>query len=76
MIARLFEITEEEMARFKEWVKEHDKTCSLPVKDDGSRCGTIGDRFSFSFSPTSLGTIVGAKCGCGEKVLLSDFDQF
>lgn len=38
--------------------------------------GTIGDKETYSFTPTSLGTIVGIKCGCGATKTLTDFSEW
>ena len=40
-----------------------------------ARClaGTAGDRFSYSFSPSSLGMAITVNCSCGQKLFLGDF---
>lgn len=62
-----FNLTKEEEIKYKEWLLEHNKTCS--EKDTGA----IGGRMTFQFTPTSLGVITQVKCACGEKIDLTDY---
>ena len=67
----LFEIDKTERATFFRWIDEHDKTCKFA---DPMKGGAIGGRLTYSFTPTSLGTITTVKCACGEKCDLTDYD--
>ena len=40
---------------------------------DGCLEGLAGDRFSYSFSPTSLGMAITVSCSCGQKLYLGNF---
>lgn len=40
---------------------------------DGCLEGLAGDRFSYSFSPTSLGMAITVSCSCGQKLFLGNF---
>jgi hypothetical protein len=46
-----FTITTEELKKAKNWI-------SKQKKKYGSEVGTIGDRFSYEFIPTSIGTAI------------------
>lgn len=50
-IALTFTIDEEEYKIAKKWMKKQ-------KKKHGSEIGTIGDRFSYKFTPTGLGVII------------------
>ena len=55
-----FLVTEEERESFRIWNEEH------LAKYHASKepyCGAVGGRVTFAFTPTSLGTMVGAECG-------------
>ena len=61
----IFELCSEEIKKLNEWDK-HECT----VKNNQ---GAIGGRLTFFFTPTSLGTIIKVKCGCGEEIDLTDY---
>lgn len=50
------------------WMKVHKKMCKQ--KD----VGAIGGRYSFEFTPTSIGMAIAVKCTCGEKENVTDYD--
>lgn len=55
-----FTISEDEHKKINKWIKKHDKECSCGY-------GTAGDKYSYTFLPTGLGTIGTIKCSCGAK---------
>jgi hypothetical protein len=63
-----FELTEEEENKYKIWIKEHNKTCSIKY------AGAIGGKITFQFTPTSLGLVTQVVCGCGKKLNLTDYE--
>ena len=64
-----FELTEFEIKKFENWKKEMKK------KDD--LIPTAGERWTFMFTPTGLGTVVYAMDELtGEKIDLTDWDNF
>jgi hypothetical protein len=36
--------------------------------------GAIGGALTYSFTPTSLGVVIKAKCACGKEVDVSDYE--
>lgn len=64
-----FEMDSDEIAEFKKWEAEHNKTCVFGKP--AAYTGAIGGRFSFIFTPTSIGQLVVVKCACGEKECVS-----
>lgn len=57
-----FSITFEEKAAIKEWINKHAKE-----KHGGDDyAGTIGGRYTYEFTPTSIGDVGVIKCNCGE----------
>jgi len=67
-----------ELALFRAWETEHDKTCRY--YDDGTspECpsGAIGGRLTYRFTPTGLGHIIVVKCLCGGEVNVTDFNSW
>ncbi len=62
-----FELNEEEVKRYSEWKKEHDKNCRYLYT------GAAGGRMSFCFAPNALGmTEKTVRCACGAIKHLSD----
>ncbi len=61
-----------ELEIFKEWDKEHVKTC--PVINNGKPypADSIGFRLTYSFSPSGLGDCVEVSCSCGESKSCTD----
>ena len=63
-----FELTEEEEQKYRTWIKEHNEDCQIKYS------GAIGGKITFQFTPTSLGVITKVICGCGEELILTDFE--
>lgn len=62
-----FELTEGQLEKLKEWDKTH--AC-------GAMSGAIGGRVGFKFIPTGLGMIVDVECICGEKLSLTESENW
>jgi hypothetical protein len=64
-----FELTESEQKKLDKWMKK--KNLNLYE-------GTIGGRFTYSFTPTSIGTIVVVKDAMEQKdeINLTDYDAW
>jgi len=62
-----FELSEEQLAKFKEWNKSHN--CN-------AASGAIGGKISFKFIPTGLGIIEEVECICGEKLSLTEWEDW
>lgn len=60
---RGFSITKEEKEAITKWKMEHIKN----KHNNNHYAGAIGGRFSYTFIPTSIGTIGTIKCSCGEE---------
>jgi len=69
----IFELDETELKKFKKWKERHNKTC--PFKNPMKQ-GAIGGRFTYSFCPTGVGVTTVVKCACGEKIDLTDYDNW
>lgn len=67
----MFTITENEAGNLNNWIEEHDKKCPFT---DPMKQGAIGGRFTYSFTPTSLGQITKIKCACGEEKDVTEYD--
>lgn len=51
------------------WCEEHDK------KHSGGHAA-IGGRYTFSFTPTTLGTVAKVTCACGENIDLTNYEEW
>lgn len=68
----MFNLLESEYDKYKEWNKEHKKTCTLYMND-----GAIGGRITYHFTPTGLGAIKEVSCACDHKKLdLTEYDHW
>lgn len=58
-----FFITEDEQKKIDQWINDHTE-----YKHNGSHyAGAIGGRYSYKFTPTSIGDIGEIICSCGDK---------
>ena len=57
-----FEYDMNEVNQIREWQLKHLGECSLPRVQTA-----IGDRWTYSFTPTSIGAFVSVSCPCGDK---------
>lgn len=64
-----FTITEDEVARVKDQIDEHLKTCK-------PRPDVTGAWFSYMFLPTGIGVISKVVCPCGAQFDMTDYDLF
>lgn len=55
-----FEVNEHQLKLFKEWREQHDAKFH---NGKSPYSGAIGGRWTWSFTPTGLGTVVRVKCG-------------
>lgn len=62
---RGFSISEEEETNIKKWKEFHE------VVHEGGH-GAVGGKYTYSFIPTSIGTIGEIRCSCGESFCFSD----
>lgn len=66
-----FEICELDKPALEKWLKEH--KCSMKEEDGSLKyTGAIGGCLTYSFTPTSIGTIASVKCCCGDEITLTD----
>ena len=62
-----FELDEDEAVRATEFMDAHETK-------HGECLAAIGGRYSFTFTPTGVGTCVHIKCSCGEEKDVTDYD--
>jgi len=60
-----FELTEEQEKALTEWKATQEFSSA-----------TIGGAYTYKFTPTGLGTIVVVKCVNGNKIDLTDYDNW
>lgn len=70
---RTFTLEENHLKKLEAWNKTHDPTCRY---SDPKNLGAIGGRFVFSFSPSSIGTFISVRCMCGEKIDLTEDENW
>lgn len=65
---RGFPITDKEWEAIESWQEKHDREVHGLTERNERIGGAIGGRYTFEFTPCSIGTIGLIKCGnCGEK---------
>lgn len=71
---RGFPISEEEQKSIREWMNKHDEEVHhARTPDDKLKLGgCCGGRYTYEFTPTSIGTIGTVKCSCGAKFTFQD----
>lgn len=65
-----FKLTDDEVMKYQDWILEHNKECPIHYE------GAIGGKITFTFTPTGIGTMASVSCACGEKILLSNPEEF
>lgn len=65
----IFYISEEEGQVIRAFLDEHNAI-------HRGKDGAIGGRFTYSFTPTSLGQITCVKCACGAKINATNFEDW
>ena len=70
----MFDLTAYERKIVNDFVRDHN--CGLESDEFGKKVGAIGGRFTYHFTPTSLGLISSISCGCGAKETLTNFDEW
>lgn len=66
-LKRGFPLSEDEADAIFQWQYNH-----MEAKHKGQPSGTIGGRFTYCFTPTSIGTIGEIKCSCGAKYIFKE----
>ncbi len=67
---KTFTIDESEENALDKWVKMHDLLCT------GKNKTAIGGRYTYSFTPTSIGTVSTVKCVCGKSKDFTDYKSW
>ena len=63
-----FSITPEQVEAIRTWKKEHE----AEAHGGSEYAGAIGGRYTYEFTPTSIGTFGSIRCGCGAKFAFDD----
>ena len=66
----LFILTQKQKYMANVWMEKHNQKCII------ENVGAIGGKYSYEFTPTSLGVCQTIKCACGDKKELTDFDNW
>lgn len=65
----IFSLSKKEQEKVDQFKEKH--YCTRPKYQ-----GAIGGRYTYSFTPTSLGSIVSIKCVCSAEKDITDYDLF
>jgi len=57
-------------------MKEHDVAQHIPQGKTSRYSGAIGGAYTYEFTNTSLGQVIQVRCSCGEKIDVSDYDNW
>ena len=71
-----FGLYKEQREIIDRWMEEHDKARHMPPGRKFRYAGAIGGAYTYEFTSTSLGTCVGVRCSCGERIDVSDYDNW
>lgn len=67
-LRRGFPISKTTNKKIMDWCEQHERLKHWDYKNNCPiSSGAIGGRFSYSFIPTGIGTLVTCKCCCGES---------
>lgn len=73
----MFDLTEQDHERISAWRKEQDEIVKRSQASIVPNYGAIGGELTYSFTPTSLGTVVKVKHGLTYNELdLTDYDSW
>ncbi len=61
-----FQLSQKDFEKIEKWDTTHD--CCIQSE------GACGGRLTYSFTPTSLGTVIKVQCACGKEIDLTDYD--
>lgn len=66
---RGFPISKEEEENIQKWIHQHENEYHSPRKTPFGtyRGGAIGGCYTYTFTPTSIGTVGTIKCSCGKE---------
>jgi hypothetical protein len=68
-----FQFDDAQWAKLKVWEAQH--PCPhRPTDDKPFAGGAIGGAVTYEFTPTGIGVVMGARCACGEKIDLTDYE--
>ena len=68
-------LDEQTIKKLLNWLEQHD--CKLLKNPDGSfKIGAIGGRFTYSFTPTSLGVVIKVKCACEQEIDVTFYEDW
>ena len=62
----IFKLTEKDYKKLNEWNENH--VCTLTYS------GAIGGKFTYSFTPNSLGCVEKVICACGKSIDVTDYN--
>ncbi len=65
--ALVFRISEAEKETLDAWLEEHKPICPAVLK------AAARGRFTFRFTPTSLGIVTLVSCACGNEINITDY---
>lgn len=69
-------IPAEKWTRIGAWQKTHDAEKHVPPGETVRYCGAIGGAYTYTFTPTSLGTVVRCECACKDYLDVTDYDDW
>lgn len=72
----VFHLYKEQTEIAQKWMVEHDKAKHIPIGKKHRYSGTIGGAYTWMFTYTSIGIVITVQCSCGEKIDVSDYDQW
>lgn len=66
----------EQIEEANAWAKKHDEEKHIKTGQKIRYSGAIGGAYTWSFTSTSIGQVATLECSCGEKIDVSDYDNW
>jgi hypothetical protein len=77
-----FPVSRKEAEQAKIWMEKHDQEKHAKALREGSGgkkfryAGAIGGAYTWEFTSTSIGTVTNIRCSCGEKLDVTNYDDW
>ena len=71
-----FGLYKEQHEAVRRWMEEHDRARHVPAGQAHRNTGAIGGAYTYEFTSTTIGQVTCVRCACGERLDVSDYDNW
>lgn len=72
----LSHVSRQQREAAREWMKKHDAERHIPAGKTFRYASAISGAYTWCVTGTSIGQVITVECACGEKLDVSDYDNF